>query len=62
MSDHPVAPSTRKGKTLGTIGQLLSALDDRNPARALRVLEPESEGAQPEGHDARCVRCATRGE
>jgi hypothetical protein len=62
MSDHPVAPSTRKGKVLGTIGQLLSALNDRDPARALRVLEPESESAEPDGQDARCVRCATRGE
>jgi hypothetical protein len=62
MSDHPVAPSTRKGKTLGMIGQLLSALDDRNPTRALQVLEPERASAEPDGQDARCVRCATRGE
>ena len=62
MSDHPVAPSTRKGKTLGMIGQLLTALDDRNPTRALQVLEPERESAEPDGQDARCVRCATHGE
>jgi hypothetical protein len=62
MSDHPVAPSTHKGKILGTIGQLLSALDDRDPVRALRVLEPERKGAEPDGQDGRCVRCATHGE
>jgi hypothetical protein len=45
---------------LSTIGQLLSALDDRNPLQALRVLESESPEAG--GQDARCVRCATRGE
>jgi hypothetical protein len=65
MNDHPVAPSTRKGKALGVIGQLLSALDDRDPARALRVLEPERDGgeANSDQQDApRCVKCATRGE
>jgi hypothetical protein len=54
---------TRKGKAFGMIGQLLSALDDRNPSRALRVLEPASDGGEPDGHrETRCVRCATRGE
>jgi hypothetical protein len=51
-------------KTGTTIGQIISALDDRNVLRALRLLEPATEGApgsdQPDG--PRCVKCATHGE
>jgi hypothetical protein len=49
-----------------SIGRLISALDDRNPLRALRLLEPAAQRPQlsPEHQDEapRCVRCATRGE
>jgi hypothetical protein len=63
MPDRPIA--ARKLHT--TIGQIISALDDRNVLRAMRLLEPVSESPepssdpdQPEGQ--RCVKCATRGE
>ena len=63
MTDRPVADR----KPWAMIGQLLSALDDRNLSRAMRVLDPERESAEPvhdpDQQDApRCVRCATRGE
>jgi hypothetical protein len=50
-----------------TIGQIISALDDRNLTHAMRLLEPAAESAEPtpspDRDDAsRCVRCATRGE
>jgi hypothetical protein len=58
-------PTDDRG-TLFTIGQLVSALDDRNLERAMRLLEPAATSAEhsPEPQDAapRCVRCATRGE
>ena len=58
-------PTDDRG-TLFTIGQLVSALDDRNLARAMRLLEPDAEGAElaPEVQDEapRCVRCITHGE
>jgi hypothetical protein len=50
---------------LTTIGQLISALDDRNVLRAVRLLEPARESAEispdPE-QQPRCVKCITRGE
>ena len=59
MTDRPVAVR----KTPSTIAQLISALDDRNLSRAMRLLEPAKEGAEPDPQDApRCVRCATHGE
>ena len=48
-----------------TISQLISALDDRNIVRAVRLLEPEAKSAAlpPNDRDApRCERCITRGE
>jgi hypothetical protein len=58
-------PTDDRG-TLFTIGQLVSALDDRNLARAMRLLEPapESPPLAPELQDEapRCLRCVTRGE
>jgi len=54
-----------------TLSQLISALDDRNVVRAMRVLEPGVESADRSASDPsaknqddapRCVRCATRGE
>jgi hypothetical protein len=52
-------------KTRTTIGQIISALDDRNVLRALRLLEPATEGGEP-GSDQqagpRCVKCVTTGE
>jgi hypothetical protein len=49
-------------KVLTSIGQLISALDDRNLLQALRVLEPGRVGAEDQHDGPRCVRCATRGE
>jgi hypothetical protein len=48
-----------------TISQLISALDDRNVLRAIRVLEPADKSSElsPSDENApRCVRCVTRGE
>jgi hypothetical protein len=49
-----------------TISQIISALDDRNVLRAIRLLEPGSERSElsPKDQDdaPRCVRCTTRGE
>jgi hypothetical protein len=50
-----------------TISQLISALDDRNVLRAMRLLEPPDAGsevsANPDQHEAqRCARCITHGE
>jgi hypothetical protein len=48
---------------LTTIGQIISALDDRNVLRAVRLLEPASEGSEPPADpQPRCVKCITRGE
>jgi hypothetical protein len=68
MTDRPVAVR----KPPATLGQLLSALDDRNLSRAMRLLAPARESAErgsaehpgdPDQPDApHCVRCATRGE
>jgi len=59
MSNRP----TQDRASRFTLGQLISALDDRNILRALRVLEPaESAEHRPEQRDGRCVRCVTRGE
>jgi len=41
MTDRPVA--VRKNPS--TIAQIISALDDRNLGRAMRLLEPASESA-----------------
>ena len=50
-------------KTRTTIGQIISALDDRNVLRALRLLEPATEGAPgSDQQDERCMKCATHGE
>jgi hypothetical protein len=61
MSKHPADVRVRPF----TLGQLISALDDRNILRAMRVLEP-ADGAEPSSRpderDGRCVRCVTRGE
>jgi hypothetical protein len=57
-SDRKV-PTAIKART--TIGQIISALDDRNVLRALRLLEPAGEG--PDQQDGpRCTTCVTRGE
>ena len=61
MPDHPIAdhetavrkPVDRKIRT--TIGQIISALDDRNVLRAMRLLEPKND--QPD--EPRCVNCST---
>jgi hypothetical protein len=49
-----------------TISQIISALDDRNVLRAMRLLEPVAESAElsPKDRDdaPRCVKCATHGE
>jgi hypothetical protein len=47
-----------------TISQLISALDDRNIVRAVRLLEPAAEGAEhaKDQDPPRCERCVTRGE
>ncbi len=48
-----------------TIRQLISALDDRNIVRAVRLLEPAAEGSEGASKDQdppRCERCITRGE
>jgi hypothetical protein len=50
-----------------TISQIISALDDRNLTRAMRLLEPAPESAErtpsPDRDEApRCVQCITRGE
>ena len=47
-----------------TISQLISALDDRNIVRAVRLLEPAAEGsaASKDQDPPRCERCITRGE
>jgi hypothetical protein len=62
MSRRP----THDRGTLFTIGQLVSALDDRNLAPAMRLLEPAADSAElsPALQDGapRCVRCVTRGE
>lgn len=50
------------------IGAIIAALDDRNLAAALRVLDPAGErgaaGLGPQGSTqaAGCARCVTRGE
>jgi hypothetical protein len=47
-----------------TISQLISALDDRNIVRAVRLLEPAAEGSElsKDRDPPRCARCVTRGE
>ena len=63
MPGRPIADR----KTHATIGQIISALDDRNVLRAMRLLEPVSENSElspkSDQQDApRCVKCVTRGE
>ena len=68
MTGHPFdvrkTPTAIKART--TIGQLISALDDRNLSAAMRLLEPASESAERSQKDpdeaTRCVKCTTRGE
>jgi hypothetical protein len=49
-----------------TISRIISALDDRNVLRAMRLLEPDAESAElsPKDRDdaPRCAKCTTRGE
>jgi hypothetical protein len=52
----PDAPARKGWALLAAIGEVLSALDDRNVIPAMRTLEPQGE----EG--PRCTRCVTRGE
>jgi hypothetical protein len=59
----------RASATAGTIwtalGQIMSALDDRDPLRALRVLAPKPNASSLDSDQEtgpRCTRCATRGE
>ena len=58
-------PTDDRG-TLFTIGQLVSALDDRNLGRAMRLLEPAAEStalsSELQDEAPHCVRCVTRGE
>ena len=50
------APGRKGWAVLAAIGEILSALDDRNVLPAMRALEPERE------QGPRCARCVTRGE
>jgi hypothetical protein len=50
-----------------TISQIIFGLDDRNLARTLRLLEPESDSSGPSKNPdrqegSRCATCITRGE
>jgi hypothetical protein len=61
MSNHPAEHPAHRF----TLSQLISALDDRNILRAIRVLEPSERAETPspsDQPDGRCVRCITRGE
>jgi hypothetical protein len=67
MPGHPIADRKTQtpARARSTIGQIISALDDRNVLRAMRLLEPASESpsSNPDQQDgARCVSCITRGE
>jgi hypothetical protein len=59
MAKQPVDPAS---SSMSLIGAIIGALDDRNLRAALRLLEPVSETAEPDGREPRCERCATRGE
>jgi hypothetical protein len=64
MESAMSSPAKDRGISF-TISQLLSALDDRNIVRAVRLLEPQGKSSQlsPNDQDApRCERCITRGE
>jgi hypothetical protein len=69
MPGHPIADRKTQppAKPPTTIAQIISALDDRNVLRAMRLLEPASESADPSSNadqqdGPRCVSCITRGE
>jgi hypothetical protein len=74
MPGHPAAHTAVRAaietqpaaKTQTTIAQIISALDDRNVLRALRLLEPASETSEssssPDKAGPACVTCITRGE
>jgi hypothetical protein len=70
MPGHPAAHAAIEtqpaAKTQTTIAQIISALDDRNVLRALRLLEPAGETSEsspsPDEAGPRCVTCITRGE
>jgi hypothetical protein len=67
MPGGPIAERKTPAKIRTTIGQIISALDDRNVLRAMRLLEParETTGLSPDPDQqegARCVKCITRGE
>ena len=52
----PDMPARERRGILTMIGEVLSALDDRNVLPAMRALEGEREAGP------RCTRCVTRGE
>jgi hypothetical protein len=57
--------SAAAGTIWTALGQIMSALDDRDPSRALRVLAPKPEASALDSDQEigpRCTRCATRGE
>jgi hypothetical protein len=75
MPGHPAAhraietaaiETPAAAKAQSTIAQIISALDDRNVLRALRLLEPARETSEsssgPDEAAPRCVTCITRGE
>jgi hypothetical protein len=63
MESAMSSPARDRGISF-TISQLISALDDRNIVRAIRLLEPADERSeQSKDQDGpRCERCITRGE
>jgi hypothetical protein len=54
-------PASDRGISF-TISQLISALDDRNIVRAIRLLEPADDRSERSKDAPRCERCITRGE
>jgi hypothetical protein len=58
-ADHAdTGAAGRVWAAIAAVGQVLSALDDRNLPAALRVLEP----ARADDEAGRCTRCVTHGE
>jgi hypothetical protein len=58
ITQRPAEDHTKRS----LIGAILSVLDDRNLAAALRVLGPARESRDATREQARCARCVTRGE
>jgi hypothetical protein len=54
-------PASDRGISF-TISQLISALDDRNIVRAIRLLQPADDRSEQSKDAPRCERCITRGE